>query len=156
MDFNLLIIPAVIIATAVVGSRYVQRGLKTWYQGLEKPSWTPPGKLIKEIWTFLYILTGLAVLWYWNVPIVAWLHYVVAVLLLINAYLNATWNRDFFVEQNLKKALSKFNLIIATAILATVLMAVHSPIAAGLMLPYIIWLLIARTLNKRILQLNPS
>lgn len=152
--FNFIIIPAVIIATAVVGSRYVQRGLEPWYKQLHKPKWTPAGQLIGEIWTFLYILIGLAVLWYWNVPVFSRFHYVVGGILLLNACLNVLWNKVFFVEHNLAKAYLVIKLVIGTAILSAALIAIASPIAAFLMLAYLIWLGLAVRLNKQILAMN--
>lgn len=154
MTFNLIIIPVVIVATAVIGSRYVKQGIRPWYKELNKPKWTPSGRLIGEIWTFLYVLTGLAVLWYWNVPVVSWMHYIVGAILLVNAYLNATWNKTFFVDHNIAKALQKIKLLNLTTVIATILMAVDSPIAASMMLPYIVWVGIATKLTKEIMKMN--
>jgi translocator protein len=156
MPINFIIIPAVIIATAVVGSRYVKQGSRSWYKELRKPSWTPSGKLIGEIWTFLYALLILAVLWYWNVPVVSWLHYAAGLLLLVNAYLNAIWNRVFFVEQNIPKAIKTMMLLNATGIAAAIVILIDSPIAAMLMLPYIIWVAVATKLTREILDLNKN
>lgn len=155
--FNFIIIPGIIIATAIIGSRYVKRGRGedgSWYKSLKKPSWTPSGKLIAEIWTFLYVITGLAVLWYWNVPVSSWLHYVTAGILLINAYLNAIWNKIFFVDHNLHKAYMVMQLLNGTTILATILIFFTSPISSFLMLPYIIWVAIATKLTKQMIELN--
>jgi translocator protein len=156
MDFNFLIIPAIIIATAVIGSRYVKRGVDHWYRHIRKPSWTPKGSLIGSIWTFIYVVTGLAVLWYWNVPVFSWVHYVVGVILLVNAYLNATWNKVFFVEHDIAKAYKHINILNGTTILATLIMLFFSPIAAVLMLPYIAWVGLAAYLTKQILEMNKS
>lgn len=155
MTFNFFVIPIIIIATAVLGSRYTKQGINPWYKHLHKPKWTPSGVLIGEIWTFLYVLTGLAILWYWNVPVFSWVHYVTGAILLVNAYLNATWNRVFFIEHNIEKAYKHINILNATTVVATIMMAVASPIAAVLMLPYIIWVSIATYITKRILIMNP-
>ena len=154
--FNFIIIPIVIIATAVIGSRYVQRGINDWYKTIHKPTWTPKGSLIGAVWTFLYITTGLAILWYWNVPLFSWVHYVVGGILLLNAYLNATWNRVFFVEHNITKAIGYMNVLNATTIIVTIIIYFSSPIAAVLMLPYILWVSFATYLTKQILKLNPE
>lgn len=154
MDFNFIIIPAVIIATAIVGTRYIKQGLDSWYKHLRKPKWTPPGSLIKEIWIFLYITTALAVLWYWNVPVVSWMHYIVGLLLLVNAYLNATWNKVFFIEHDFEKSYQRIKQLIITAGLAAVLMFFASAIGSLLMLPYIIWLFLAGWMTTEIAKLN--
>lgn len=156
MDINLIIIPIIIIATAYYGHRYSKQGIGHWYESLEKPKWTPAGSLIREIWIFLYVLTGLAILWYYNVPVVGWLHYVVGAILLVNAYLNATWNKVFFVQHDIPKAYKHIIRLNITAIAATVLMFIASPIASVLMLPYVIWIFIATRITKEIMNLNHS
>ncbi|HEX3099497.1 MAG TPA: tryptophan-rich sensory protein [Patescibacteria group bacterium] len=154
--FNFIIIPGVIIATAVVGNRYVKRGFAQddWYKHLKKPTWTPSGRLIGEIWTFLYVLTGLAILWYWDVPVFTWFHYVVAAILLVNAYLNATWNKIFFVEHDLPKALKTMKILNGTTILVALLISIPAPISCFLLLPYIAWVGIATRLTSEIITLN--
>lgn len=155
--FNFIIIPGVIIATAVIGAKFANRGRSdspSWYRGLKKPSWTPSGAIISEIWTFLYVITGLAILWYWNVPAPSWFRYGTAVILLANAYLNATWNRTFFIEHDLHKSYKQMQLLNGTTILATIVMFIFSPISSFLMLPYIIWVSIATNLTKKIISLN--
>lgn len=154
MTFNYIIIPLVIIIVAVVGTRYTKQGVDTWYQEIKKPSWTPSGSLIGAIWTFLYITTGLGILWYWNVPLVSWMHYVAGVILLVNAYLNATWSKIFFVEHNIPLAYKQMNIMNATTILATILMYFASPIASVLMLPYIVWVGFTSYITKQIIEMN--
>ena len=156
--FNFIIIPAIIIVTAVVGNRYVKAGFaaSSWYKSLTKPKWTPSGHLIAEIWFFLYTTTGLAVLWYWNVPVFSWFHYVAAAILIINAYLNAICKRTMFVEHNLPKAYKLIQLLFGTAVLATILIFLASPISSFLMLPYIIWLGLATFCIKKITDLNKT
>ena len=152
--FNFIIIPGIIIATAVIGGKHARKGVDSWYNHLHKPKGTPPGKLIGEIWFFLYVITGLAVLWYWNVSYPGWTKYLVGGVLLINAYYNATWNKVFFVEHNLGKAHQFAKRLFVTAVIAAGLMAVHSFIAAFLMLPYIVWLAYATKLARQIQKLN--
>lgn len=156
--FNFIIIPAIIIATVIIGNRYVKAGFaaSSWYKSLAKPKWTPSGHLIAEIWTFIFVITGLAVLWWWNVPVFSWFHYIAAVILLVNAYLNAIWKRTMYLEHNLSKAYKLIQLLEGTALLATILMFFASPISSFLMLPYIIWLGLATFWVKRIIELNKT
>ena len=154
MDINTIVIPLVIIVTAVMGTRYTKQGVETWYKTIQKPSWTPKGSLIGSIWTFIYITTGLAVMWYWNVPLFSWTHYITGGVLLLNAFLNAYWSKVYFVEHNISRAYAIINIMNATTIIATVLMYQKSPIAAGLMLPYIAWVTFATYLLKNIKDMN--
>ncbi len=156
MPFNFLVIPAIIIATAYYSTKYAKSGLKPWYIGLRKPSGTPTGKLIREIWTFLYVITTLGVMWYWNVPVAGWLKYIVGSLLLTNAYYHLNWNKVFFREHDMAKSLQVIQYMNITGITATVLMTIHDPISACLMLPYIAWVSYATKLNRELLELNPQ
>lgn len=155
--FNFIIIPAIIIYIAVKGARQIKNAggdSGRWYRNLHKPKWTPSGQLIGEIWTFLYVITGGAIMWFWNVPAFSWFHIVGAAILLVNAYYHYTWNRVFFGEHDLPKSYKIIQRVFYTAILSLVAMAILSPIGAFLMLPYIIWLGIAMRINKQILDLN--
>ncbi len=152
--FNFIIIPAIIIALAYFGRKATKIGLHPWYEHLRKPSWTPPGKLIGEIWFFLYVVTGLAVLWYWNVPYPGWIKYVTGAVLLANAYFHKKWNDTFFIKNDLAGALKVITYLNITGLVATVLIFLDSFYAAFLMLPYIVWVGVATNLNKQILHLN--
>ena len=150
---NFIVIPAITIATAVIGARYSKQGAtSSWYHNLHKPSWTPQGSTIGEIWIFLYILTTLAFMWYWNVPVFSWVHYIVGAIMLFNAFLNTYWNKLFFVEHNIEKAFKEMKLLNATSVVVAVVMIFQAPIAAVGMLPYIIWVGIATRITREILE----
>lgn len=150
---NFLIIPAITIFVVVLGARWSKQGaVSDWYKGLSKPKWTPKGSTIGEIWIFLYIFTTLAFMWYWNVPVFSWLHYIVGGLMLGNAALNAYWNKLFFVNHNIAKAFKEMKLMNVLAIVATLIMVFQSPIAAIGMLPYIVWVGIATLITREVLK----
>ena len=152
--FNFIVIPAIIIASAIVSKKYIKQGSWSWYKQLRKPKWIPSGKLIGEIWFFIYTITGLAVLWYWNVAYPGWIKYIIGAVLIVNAYYNAVRNKYFFVENDIPKTLKITKLLFVTTVLATILIYIHSPIASFLMLPYLVWVyLIMRTI-KQISKLN--
>lgn len=154
MKFNFFVIPAIIAATAYVGTRFTRRGIRQWYTHLKKPTWTPSGQTIGQIWTILYLLTGFGILWFWNVPAFGKWQYIVGVILLVNAYLNAYWNKVFFVEHDLNKAIKWMQWLNGTTVLATVIMLPISRFAALLMVPYIVWVYIATRLTKELKKLN--
>jgi benzodiazapine receptor len=153
MTFNLIIIPLAIIITAVLGDRYIERGW-SWYKLLHKPAKMPSGLLMSWIWIFVYMVTGLGLLWYWNVVVVYWLHYVVALVLLANIYYSLAWRKTLFVEHNLSKALQLLWFLQGTTVLATLLMVIDSPIASFLMVPYLTWVGILIRLFTRMVKIN--
>lgn len=154
MKFNFFVVPAVIILTAYIGGRFTRKGIRDWYSHLKKPSWTPSGKTIGQIWTLLYLLTGFGILWFWNVPVYGITHYVIGIILIVNAYLNAFWNKVFFVEHNFAKAYKWMIFLNATTILVILLMLPKSFIAPVLFIPYVVWVGIATKLTKQIWHLN--
>lgn len=154
MKFNWIIIPLVVAATAYFGWYYSKQGVHSWYKHLHKPKYTPGGELISSIWTFLYILIAVAILWFWNVPAFSWYHYVVGAALLYNAYLNATWNRTFFVKHDLKGAYKHIRLLDIVTVIVVIMIWPVSPITSFMLLPYLAWLLYASKLTKEIMQMN--
>lgn len=154
--FNFIVIPAITIWLAVSGSRQTKQGLMPWFKDLKKPHQVPSGKLIKEIWFFLYIITAGAVMWFWNVPAFGWFQLIVGLVLLANVYYHYTWKKIFFIQHDLAKATNASKLLFFTGVLATVLMIEPSPIAAFLMLPYLIWLLLIYRFMREVYQLNKS
>ncbi len=156
--FNFIIIPAVIIYIAWKGGQYTRQGLEpsgdSWYDHLKKSEWTPPGSFIGAVWFFLYCLTGLSVLWYWDVPYIKYFKYVVAALLLVNAYYNLQWSKLFFAEKNVPKTLHSMRYLNISGLVVTVLMAIHQPIAAFMFLPYVIWVGFATFLTQEVKRLN--
>ncbi|HMR55021.1 MAG TPA: tryptophan-rich sensory protein [Candidatus Doudnabacteria bacterium] len=156
MKISSIIIPLVVAFTAYKGVGYTKAGLKSWYSGLNKPSWTPSGKLIKEIWIFLYILVTVAVMLFWIVTVAGVWHYVLTAVLLLNAYLNATWNKAFFVEHNFSKAYKRMIYLNITTVIAIIIMWPIYLLPALLLIPYVIWVGIATKLTKEIWKLNRS
>lgn len=156
MRISYIVIPLLTALTAYIGSKYTRAGLRPWYASLHKPSWTPSGKLIKEIWIFLYLLIAVALLLFWTVTQISTLHYVIAALMLINAYLNATWNKVFFVEHNFAKAYKRMIYLNVTTVIVIVLMWSLYLLPALLLIPYVIWVSIVTILTKQIARMNRS
>lgn len=154
MKFNFFVIPAIIALTAYIGTGFTKKGIKQWYNHLKKPKWTPTGATIGQIWTILYLLTGFGILWFWNVPAFGKWQYIVGVILVVNAYLNAYWNKVFFVEHDFKKAYKWMMFLNGTTVLATLVMFPISRFSALLMIPYIVWVGIATKLTKELGRLN--
>ncbi len=154
MKFNFIVIPLLIFAVAYYGGKYTQQGLGDWYKHLKKPRWTPSGELIGMVWTLLYILIAISILWFWNIPVFSFWHYVVGAVFLVNGYLNMNWNKTFFVQHDIPRAYREMWILNGTTVLAIVLMIPHSYIAPTLLLPYVAWVGYATYLTKHILHIN--
>ena len=48
------------LGVGLMASLATQTSVNTWYQTLEKPFFTPPSWIFAPVWSFLYILMGIA------------------------------------------------------------------------------------------------
>lgn len=126
-----------------------------WYMALQKPAITPPGIVFPIAWTSLYILLGLAV--------AVILHArgargrgLALGLFAVQFLLNLAWTPLFFGMHQVGTALIVIIAMLAVAILTTVLFGRIRPLAAWLMVPYLVWISFAGVLTWRIGQLNPD
>src|SRR5574340_1464208 len=120
-----------------LGALFTAPSIPTWYAGLHKPSWTPPGRVFGPVWTTLYALMAVA----------AWLVWRQAgfgargalLLFLAQLVLNVGWSALFFGLH--RPALAFFEIIVLwLAILAsTIAFWPHSLAAGILLLPYLAW-----------------
>ena len=140
---------------AAVGSVFTALSVNTWYAGLAKPPFTPPGWFIGAVWTVLYLLMGISLFLVLDEdrdrPEVKW----GISLFSVQLGLNVIWSLLFF---GLRSPFLAFIgiLLLWGAIAATLhrFLAI-SRISASLLVPYIVWVTIAACLNVGILLLNP-
>lgn len=136
----------------VVGSFFTTPAIPTWYAGLEKPFFTPPGWLIGAVWITLYTLMGVSLFIVWNRGVKESkkaLH-----LFFLQLVLNASWSVGFF---GLRSPLAGLVLIVPLwlSIVLTILEFNRlSRKAALLLLPYILWVSFAAFLNLSIFVMN--
>ncbi|KAL7055674.1 hypothetical protein AAHC03_022779 [Spirometra sp. Aus1] len=138
---------------AFLGSWFVKNN-KTWYHSLKRPSCTPPDWIFGPAWTILYGCIGAA-------------SYLVAkeaeeqdvrlplAVYGVNLLLNWSWSPVFFGMHRLKTSVV---IIVSTTIAALgshYLFYKVNPTAGLLMLPYVLWLCFASSINIGMARLNP-
>jgi tryptophan-rich sensory protein len=138
---------------SAIGGLFTYPAIPGWYQGLEKPSWTPPDAVFGPVWTVLYILMAVAAWLVWKRggwaaqrgPLMLWG---------VQLVLNSLWSILFFGMRNPALGLAEI-VILWLAILAALIAfwKVARP-AGGLMLPYLAWVTYASALNFAIFRLN--
>lgn len=135
-----------------LGAFFTITSIESWYVTLNKPSWNPPNWLFGPAWTILYILMGIACFLIWKSD-----HSLKKPLLKLYAVqliLNALWSPAFFgMESPLMGLLVIIPLWIAI-LLCILRFKKVSPVASGLMVPYLLWVTFATSLNMAILILN--
>jgi tryptophan-rich sensory protein len=126
-----------------------------WFSALAKPAFTPPGWVFAAVWPTLYVLLGLAVALIIDARGAAGRG--LALLLFIVQLLgNFAWSPLFFAAHEISLALYLLVAILALSLLAAGLFSRIRPLAALLMLPYLLWLGFALYLNYGIDKLNPD
>lgn len=126
--------------------------INTWYPTLVKPSWTPPNYVFPIVWTILYVLMGVSLWLVWisetRFKIVAY------ILFAIQLGLNFAWSWIFFYQRSPMLALIDI-ILLWVAIAGTYLVfRKHSELAAFLLLPYLLWVSYAISLNLYIWLYN--
>lgn len=145
LNFGALGIGSLFMGDAVSGD---------WYQSLNKAPWTPPGWVFGAAWftvmltfsVFMAKITEKKAFWNLSIPVVLlfWIQWV----------LNILWNLLFFKLQLDGWALLEINILFVI-ILAIFMVGLKNKGLQGLwVLPYLIWLTIAITLNAYIFFFN--
>jgi tryptophan-rich sensory protein len=140
---------------AAVGSLFTGISVSTWYAGLVKPPFTPPGWFIGVIWTVLYLLMGISLFLVLERDLGMPEVRLGVSLFAAQLGLNVFWSILFFGLRSPFLALIGIVLLWAS-ILATLhqFLEISRP-AAYLLVPYLAWVTIAACLNAGILLLNP-
>lgn len=134
-----------------IGSWLMQNGpITSWYIGLNKAPWAPPGIVFGVAWTLIMICFSIYLAKLFSEENTRKLK----VIFLIQFILNVSWNYIFFNQH-----LILFGFIII-ALLTSLLFVYFFKLSSKvntykyLLLPYMIWLCIATSLNLYILVHN--
>ena len=151
---RILVAISICLTIGFIAGMATQSSVATWYQTLEKPSFTPPNAWFAPVWTLLYILMGCAAGLVWARGLH---HRWVKTALYFFGFqllLNGSWSIVFF---GLREPL--WALIILVVLLALILITIKwfrivSKTAAFLLIPYLAWVIFAGCLNAAIVWLN--
>ncbi|MDX2151490.1 MAG: TspO/MBR family protein [Bryobacteraceae bacterium] len=124
-----------------------------FYARLVKPVWAPPSWLFGPVWTALYLLMGVAAWLVWRER--GWRGAPIALSLFVaQLVLNGLWTWIFFAWREGAWALAEI-VVLATLIVATVVAFWRvNRTAAGLLLPYLGWVLFATALTAALWRGN--
>lgn len=126
-----------------------------FYAELIQPAWAPPGSVFSPVWTTLYTLMGIA----------AWLVWSTAgfrsarpalVLFLVQLAVNALWSWLFFAWHLGALAFAEVLVLLVLIVATCVAFWRIRPLAAYLLVPYLLWVCFASVLNYSVWQLNPQ
>jgi len=149
--FNLVkFITCILIAqgAGIIGGLFTASSVKTWYlTDLIKPSFNPPSWIFAPVWTFLFLLMGIALYLVWNKKNNLFWFWV-------QLLLNLFWSILFFGLHSPTLAFYEI-IILWLAILMTIIkFREYNKTASILLWPYLAWVSFASFLNYSIMILN--
>lgn len=150
MFHALLAAAAVSVVVLVVGGIATRIG--PWYYALCKPSWNPPNWLFGPMWTLIGALAAWSAAAAWTVAPEA--HARILWLFGINAVCHMAWSPLFFTLERPDWSLAEVPLLWLSILALIVGLAPLSPLAAWLLVPYLVWVSVAAVLNLAIVRLN--
>lgn len=148
------IIIAAVATICVLGAGGALTEIGHWYLSLRSPPWRPPNWAFGPVWSTIGVLTCIAAVLIWRASPTALDKTVTLGLFAINAVFNILWSLFFFKLKRPDWALIEV-VFLWLSILALILAFYpRSPLAAALLVPYLLWVSIASVLNRAMVRLN--
>jgi benzodiazapine receptor len=152
MITRLILFLALNFGALALGGFFTSKGVPSdWYLNINKAPWTPPGWVFGAAWSFIMICFSVYMAYLWPVTENKSL---LLGLFILQLLLNIGWNPTFFYFHNV---LAGLLIISALTLLIGYLFIAYFPtikLKSLLIAPYLIWLLIATSLNAYILIKN--
>lgn len=141
MDLKVLAFIALPLIGGLLSAISMQKW-QSWYASLPKPVWNPPSWLFGPAWTVLYILMGIASYLVWRTG-----DKLALCVYALQLAVNFAWSPVFF---SLKRPDMAFIILVVLwfLIIATLILFFNASTVAGwLLVPYLLWVTYAGTLN---------
>jgi tryptophan-rich sensory protein len=153
--YAIVTVPAIILAGSASGWLSNSGFGNSWFDGLIKPFFMPPGWAFGVVWPILYLLLGLALaLVLAEPPSIKRRN--ALILFFLQLALNFAWSPIFFAAHRIQLALGVIVAMAGFAALTAGQFRQIRPLAGALMVPYLLWLCFAFALNSAIGNLNPG
>ncbi len=152
MVFRLVLFLALNFGALAIGGLFTGKGVPSdWYIELNKAPWTPPGWVFGTAWTTIMICFSLYMAYSW--PVIENKNLLIG-LYIIQLILNIGWSPTFFYYKNISGGLLLISML--TVLIGFMLFFYWPELKhkSFLIVPYLIWLLIATSLNGYIFLKN--
>lgn len=146
MKFSIILIIFLVInfGSLAIGSKLMGSGPQSeWYMSLNKAPWTPPGWVFGAAWTTIMICFSIYMAQLYTNDTSA----IVISLFVAQVLLNVSWNFLFFNQQKVDLALISITLLTVLMLFFLVWFYGQMQLRSLLVLPYVVWLIIATSLN---------
>lgn len=145
MIYRLIIFLVLNFGALALGGIFTSKGVSSiWYTSIAKAPWTPPGWVFGAAWTLIMICFTVYMAYAW--PLIE------NKKLLLGLYvtqwiLNVGWNPLFFYYHQVFAGLLTISALTALVGLMLFFYWTDMKLASILIVPYLIWLIIATSLN---------
>jgi tryptophan-rich sensory protein len=138
----------------VLGGLITINSVKTWYPGIQKPSFNPPNWLFGPVWSTLFIIIGISayLVWMRRERIVHFPRMVA--IYFIQLILNLFWSFLFFYSHLIGAALIEIIALLVAILINGIMFYKIDKIAGLLFIPYFLWVSFATFLTYNIFILN--
>jgi len=150
-DLSLLVFIAANFAAALSGA-WFRPG--NWYRELDKPSWRPPDWLFAPAWAVLYSMIAVSGWLVWREAGMQPEGQRALVIYGLHLLVNASWSAVFFGLRRPGLAFLDILLLWSSIALTAGVFYGIRPLAAWLLLPYLMWVSFAAVLNFSIWRRN--
>jgi tryptophan-rich sensory protein len=143
---NYFVIPLIVAAVAVAGSFLTSSGMQWYDSELIKPALTPPRIVFPIAWNLIFIMSTISALIFYN-KAAKMQKNILMTLFAANAILNVAWSLIFFVYHMAVFAFVEMLVLEATIVTIIVFGWRVSKTASLLLVPYMLWLVLASYLT---------
>ncbi|OLO04740.1 TspO/MBR family protein [Salinicola socius] len=153
MNRSILLFFGWLLLVAIAASSGILAPPGEWYAALAKPPLTPPDWLFPAAWTLLYLMMAVAA---WKVTLIVPRDERRGALtpFVLQLIANGLWSWLFFAAHWMLIGLLDLLLMWGLIVWTIVTFWRHSRSAAGLLVPYLVWVSFAAYLNASLLILN--
>tara|TARA_R110002073_G_scaffold139232_2_gene289292 strand:- start:67786 stop:68241 length:456 start_codon:yes stop_codon:yes gene_type:complete len=151
MKYTVIIFLIINFGALAIGSWLMDKGPQTqWYLELNKAPWTPPGWVFGAAWTLIMICFSIYMAQLFHNEKTG----MVIGLFAFQVLLNVSWNYVFFNQHYIGAAL--IIITVLTLLILYFLVGFYNQVhlVSLLLLPYVVWLFIATSLNYYIYTNN--
>lgn len=145
---------ALTFAAAAIGA-VASVSAATFYAGLVRPAWAPPGWLFGPVWSGLYALMAVSAWLVWRARGFGGARAALT-LFIVQLAANALWSWLFFAWRRGDLACVEVLLLWCLIVATIVAFRRVSPLAAYLLYPYLAWVSFAAVLTFTVTRLNPA
>ena len=125
----------------------------SFYAQLSKPAWAPPAGVFGPVWSALYVLMGVAAWLVWRTP---GRQRAALGLFAVQLAANALWSWLFFAWHRGGLAAAEVLVLLALIVATVAAFWRIRPLAALLLVPYLLWVGFASALTWAVWRANPG